>query len=350
MNMSFDRHTLKKRDKKRKKRRRLFFFLVLPILVLSFSAAGYGAFLYKKAETVFTDSYSKIEGRDKSDLREEKVNPNIDNVSILFIGVDESKTRKNEGSTRSDALMLATLNNDTKSVKLVSIPRDTYTYIPEVGYNTKINHAHAFGGPKATIETVEEMFDIPVDYYVKMNFHAFIDVIDALDGIKVDVPYEMDEQNSKDEQGAIHLEPGIQNLDGEEALALARTRKLDNDVERGKRQQMIMQAIMKKAISANGLSKYDEIMEAIGDNMTTDIPFSEMKSFISYGTSGKINVETLNLEGYDDYIDGIYYYQADTFALEELKDTLKTHLSVTEQSDEDNSGMAQSEEDTETEF
>jgi polyisoprenyl-teichoic acid--peptidoglycan teichoic acid transferase len=332
--MSMDRYYLKK-ERKRKRRRRIMFFIVAPLLILTFTAAGYGAVLYKKAETVFNDSFQKIEGREKSDLREKKVDPDIDNVSILFIGVDESDTRNFGSSTRSDALMLATLNNDTKSVKLVSIPRDSYTYIPEVGYNTKINHAHAFGGPKATIETVEELFNIPVDYYVKMNFHAFIDVVDALNGIKVDVPYEMYEQNSRDEQDAIHLEEGMQNLDGEEALAFARTRKADNDIERGKRQQEIMKAIMKKAVSVDGISKYDKVMEAIGNNMMTDIPFSEMKSFISYGTSGKINVETIPLEGEDSYIEGVYYYQLDEYGLEEVIDKLKSHLQVTKEDSAD---------------
>ncbi|MFI8687526.1 LCP family protein [Rossellomorea sp. NPDC077527] len=325
--MSIDRYRIKK-ERSRKRRKRILFFILVPLLIIAFSAASYGAVLYKKAETVLNGSFEKIDGREKSDLREEKVDPNIDNVSILFIGVDESEKRNFGSNTRSDALMLATLNNDTKSVKLVSIPRDSYTYIPEVGYKTKINHAHAFGGPKATIETVEELFNLPVDYYVKMNFNAFIDVVDALEGIEVDVPYEMEEQNSEDEQGAIHLEEGLQSLDGEQALAFARTRKADSDIERGKRQQEIMKAIMEKAVSTKGVSKYDEVMEAIGDNMSTDIPFSEMKSFIRYGTSGKINVESLSLQGEDSYIDGVYYYQLDEPSLEEVTGKLKNHLQL----------------------
>ncbi|TYR76021.1 LytR family transcriptional regulator [Rossellomorea vietnamensis] len=317
-----------KSQRKKKRRRRIIFFLIIPLLLITLSLTVYGTYLYKKAEEALSGSYNEVDGRDKSALRDEKVDPNIDNVSILFIGVDESETRDFGDTTRSDALMLATLNNDTKSVKLVSIPRDSYTYIPEVGYNTKINHAHAFGGPKATIETVENLFDIPVDYYVKMNFHAFIDVIDALNGIEVDVPYEITEQNSKDEQGAIQLDPGEQTLDGEEALAYARTRKQDNDIERGKRQQEVLQAIMKKATTAGGISKYDEVIEAIGDNMATDIPFSEMKSFLKYGTSGKVKIDPVTLEGQDDYIDGVYYYALDETALEEVKATLKSHLEV----------------------
>src|SRR5699024_5353757 len=126
---------------------------------------------------------------------------------------------------------------------------DSYVYIPEVGYNTKINHAHAYGGPRATSKAVEELLAIPIDYYVRINFEAFMDVVDALDGITVDVPYEFREQDSQDRANKIHLNPGVQKLDGEEALALARTRKLDNDIERGKRQQEIVKALIDRAVS-----------------------------------------------------------------------------------------------------
>ena len=314
--------------KKKKRRRRIVFFLIIPLLIVTFSVAGYGAMLYKKAETAFNGSFKDIEGREKSQLRTEKVDPKIDNVSILFIGVDESDTRNFGSATRSDALMLATLNEKEKSVKLVSIPRDSYVYLPEVGYKTKINHAHAYGGPKASIEAVETLFDIPVDYYVKMNFHAFIDVVDALDGINVEVPYEMYEQDSKDTAKAIHLLPGMQTLDGEEALALARTRKKDNDIERGKRQQEILKGVMQKAISANALTKYDDIIQAIGDNMETNMTFDEMKALSSYGLKKKLDLNTLSLEGEDTYIENIYYWLLDDTSLANTSLELQKHLEI----------------------
>jgi polyisoprenyl-teichoic acid--peptidoglycan teichoic acid transferase len=314
--------------KRKKRRRRIIFFLIIPMLLITFSAAGYGAYLYKKAETVFSNSYKDLNGREKSDKRETVVNPEKDNVSVLFIGVDGSDSRDFGEKTRSDALMLATLNEKDKTVKLVSIPRDSYVYVPEVDYKTKINHAHFFGGPKATIETVEETMDIPVDYYVKMNFYAFMDVIDALNGINVEVPYELYEKDAEDNHDAIHLLPGKQTLNGEEALALARTRKQDNDVERGKRQQEIIRAIVKRAVSANSISKYDDIIEAIGNNMETNMTFDEMKSLVSYGTKGSLDIEPLSLAGQDMYIDGTYYWELDPDSLDEVIYDLKQHLEV----------------------
>ncbi|QTN00805.1 LytR family transcriptional regulator [Sediminibacillus dalangtanensis] len=323
-----ENNTQRRRVRKRKiKKRRRLLFILMPIFILIGATTAYGVHLYNKADQVVSDSYED-DGRDKSDLRDKEVDPDVDNVSVLFIGVDESNKRNNEGSSRSDALMLATLNKDDKSVKLLSIPRDSYVYIPEVGYNTKINHAHAYGGPKASIEAVESLLDIPVDYYVKMDFEAFIDVVDALNGINVDVPYEMYEQDSNDKADAIHLYPGEQSLNGEEALALARTRKQDNDLERGKRQQEIIKAVIKKAANIGSITKYDDIMEAVGNNMSTNMRFSEMKSFISYGTSGSLDVETLNLEGQDSMIDGIYYYQLDETDVANKRIELRNHLEL----------------------
>jgi len=321
-------------NNKRKRKKRLLTFILVPLLVLAVSGVSYGAFLYTKAKSVADDSYQPI---DRETKRTTKVDPKIDNVSILFIGVDDSEKRSSKSGTtrsRSDALMLATLNEKEKSVKLLSIPRDSYVYIPERGYSDKITHAHYFGGVSSTLETVEELLDIPVDYYVKMNFDAFMDTVDALDGIEVDVPVTFTEQNSKDKKGAIHLEKGLQTLDGEEALALARTRKIDNDIERGKRQQLVLKAIMDKAVSAKAITKYTSLMEAVGDNMTTDLSFSDIQSFLTYATAENgLQVDSLTLTGSDAYLNGKYIYQLDQTALAETQSILKEHLDLADSDD-----------------
>ncbi len=322
-----------RRRKKRKFRKGALFVLLLVLLVF-ITLASYATYLYIKADSVISESY-KSDGRDKSDLRGTQVDPRDDNVSILIIGVDSSDSRENQKSARSDTLMVATLNIKDKSVKLLSIPRDSYVYIPKVDYKTKINHAHAFGGARATIDTVEELLDIPIDYYVKVNFEAFIEVVDAVDGIKVDVPFDFYEQDSKDKARAIHLRKGLQKLDGEEALALARTRKIDNDIERGKRQQQVVKAVMSKAVSMNSILKVDNIMEAVGKNMTTNMTFTEMKSFISYGTKGNLVIDPITLEGEDYQPGDTYYWKIDDDSLDETIEILKEHLELNSDSDLD---------------
>lgn len=336
--------TAYKLQKKRKRRRRVFKWIVLPLLIFLISGTAYGAFLYSKAESVMDDSYHPV---DRETARETPVDPVNENVSVLFIGVDDSEVRNYNSGSRSDALMLATFNKEAKSVKLLSIPRDSYVYVPEIGHEDKITHAHANGGVKSTIETVEGFLDVPVDYYVKMNFNAFIDVIDTLGGIEVEVPYTLNEKDSKDRHNAIRLKPGLQELDGEEALALARTRKKDNDIERGKRQQEIIQAIMKKAINVQALTKYDDVMEAVGDNMATDISFSEMKTFINYAKAGtNLNIETLTLEGYDDYVGNMYVYSLDDEALDETVEKLQIHLGLIEETETNNYATGDTTEDS----
>ena len=316
-----------RKTKTSKRRTAIKIALTLAVSLL-LCVSAYGIYLVKKAENAANNAFEAGD-REMSDLRDEKVEPLHDDISILFIGVDDSSKRdQNSGNIRSDALVLATLNNEDKSVKLVSIPRDTYTYIPDAGEEDKITHAYAYNGPSSTIESVENLLEIPVDYYVRMDFEAFIDVVDALDGIQVDVPYDLEEQDEFDNAGAISLEEGIQTVDGSEALALARTRHYDNDIERGKRQQMILQAIMDKALSAGSFTKYADVIDAVGDNMKTDLSFKDMQAFFEYAKDGKPDVETITLNGYDDMSTGIYYWQLDEESLMEVQDILQSHLGL----------------------
>src|SRR3954454_1941236 len=161
-----NRHSRKVKQRNIKRKKKILKWVVFPLMVIAISAIGYSTFLYSKAQTAMNDSYDPIDRT--SSKREAIVNPHIDNVSVLFIGVDDSEERGYGTNSRSDALILATFNEKAKSVKLVSIPRDSYVNIPDYGKN-KITHAHAYGGPVTTIETVEELLDIPVDFYVKLN-------------------------------------------------------------------------------------------------------------------------------------------------------------------------------------
>ena len=302
------------------------FALVIASLLLSFTA--YGVYLSKQVETAAQGAFEAIDDREQSELREEEIEPLEDSISILFIGVDDSLQRgQGESNSRSDALILATLNNEDKSIKMLSIPRDSYAYIPHVDFKDKITHAHAFGGTKATIETVEELFNIPVDYYVKMNFNAFIDVVDALGGVVADVPYDILEKDEFDNR-SIQLTEGRHLLSGSEALALVRTRKADSDVERGKRQQQVLKAIIQKGTSVSSITKYTDVIDAVGDNMRTDMTFDEIKSLISYLSDGTSNIETLNVDGDDDMSTGIYYYKLDQQSLDENREELQRHLGI----------------------
>lgn len=301
--------------------------LVVLILLLAFGG-GYIYYLFHSGKKAAENAYVE-DSRTKSELRDESVQPLTDNISIMIVGIDDSKKRsQGEGNSRSDALLVATLNNKDKSIKLVSIPRDSYVYIPTVGYKDKITHAHAYGGIDATRETVEGLLNVPIDYYFRVNFDAFIEIVDALGGVTVDVPYEINELDENDKR-TVHLMPGTQEVNGREALALARTRHQDSDVERGKRQQMILEAIASKATSVTSFTKYDKVLAAVGNNMQTDMTFDEMKSLFAYLQNGMPDIDSLSLKGSDDMSSGIYYYLLQDDSLLKTRQTLQKHLGLT---------------------
>ncbi|EMF46578.1 Cell envelope-associated transcriptional attenuator LytR-CpsA-Psr [Planococcus halocryophilus Or1] len=311
------------RKTKNNKKRTILVIIATLAVSLLICVSAYGIYLIKKAETAVDTAFEPA-GNINEDIE-----PLTDNISILFIGVDDSEERnQSNNNIRSDALVLATLNNEDKSIKLVSIPRDTYTFIPDSGREDKITHAYSYNGPSSTIESVENLLEVPVDYYLRMNFDAFIEVIDALGGIKVMVPYDIIEQDENDSQNAIELKEGIQFLNGSEALALARTRHYDNDIERGKRQQMILESIMNRAVSADSITKYGDVFEAVGDNMKTDLTFKNISSLFEYAKNGKPDVETITLDGYDDMSTGIYYWKLKEESLTETQDILQSHLGL----------------------
>jgi anionic cell wall polymer biosynthesis LytR-Cps2A-Psr (LCP) family protein len=181
-----------------------------------------------------------------------------------------------------------------------------------------------------SVHTVENLFDLPVDYYVRLNFDAFISIVDTLGGVEIDVPFDIVEQDSDRNNNAIRIEKGLQTLNGEEALAYARTRKYDNDIQRGERQQEVLKAIIQKGLSIESVGKYKRLLNDIGRNLTTNMQFDEMTAFHDYVYRGPshMNIETLTLAGHDETIRGVYYYQIGDEALTATSQKLREHLEL----------------------
>ena len=125
-------------------------------------------------------------------------------------------------------------------------------------------------------------------------------IVDDLGGIEVDVPVEFTEQDSNDNADAIHLKKGVQKLNSEEALALARTRHIDSDAMRGQRQQLVIEAILKKLTSVGSVTKVGNIIDDINGQFVTNLTFDDMLSFYKYGSDSEI--EKLQIQGEDCYM------------------------------------------------
>lgn len=267
-----------------------------------------------------------LERGEKSDKREMGVNPKNDNISVLFLGVDD---RDGNLRGRTDAIIVATFNKKERSIKMTSIPRDSLVEIPGRRNKDKINHAHAFGGTDLAVETVEHLLDIPIDYYTKVNFTAFIEIVDALGGIEVDVPFTFREMDSRDRQNAITLREGRQTLNGEEALAFSRMRKKDprGDIGRGERQQEVVKAIIKKGASISSITSYGEVLDSLEKHLSMNLTFSDIVSMHSYATNlGAI--ESLSIKGESKTISGVSYIILDEESLREVSQKFKQHLEV----------------------
>ncbi|PGD58733.1 LytR family transcriptional regulator [Bacillus wiedmannii] len=344
-NPSLQENTRSK-PKKSKKKTKIIISVILFFLIIG---GGYTWFLVNKASSAVRNAAHDLARGDKSDLRDKAVKPITNNVSVLIMGVDESDVRGKEygEAIRTDALLLATFNKDSKTVKLLSIPRDTYTYIPVEKKKDKITHAHAYGstkngkdgGPQASIDAVEKLMNVPVDYFVKFNFKSFMKIVDDLGGIEVDVPVEFTEQDSNDTADAIHLKKGVQKLNSEEALALARTRHIDSDAMRGQRQQLVIEAILKKLTSVGSVTKVGNIIDDINGQFVTNLTFDDMLSFYKYGSDSEI--EKLQIQGEDCYMEKgddtcsksagggrTYYYNPDKKELATVTNELRTHLGL----------------------
>ncbi|HDR7793161.1 TPA: LCP family protein [Bacillus luti] len=344
-NPSLQENTRNKPKKSKKKTKIIISAIIFILLV----GGGYTWFLVNKASSAVRNAAHDLARGDKSDLRDKAVKPITNNVSVLIMGVDESDVRGKEygEAIRTDALLLATFNKDSKTVKLLSIPRDTYTYIPIEKKKDKITHAHAYGsakngkagGPQASIDAVEKLLNVPVDYFVKFNFKSFMKIVDDLGGIEVDVPVEFTEQDSNDNADAIHLKKGVQKLNSEEALALARTRHVDSDAMRGQRQQLVIEAILKKLTSVGSVTKVGNIIDDINGQFVTNLTFDDMLSFYKYGSDSEI--EKLQIQGEDCYMakgddtcsqsaggGRTYYYNPDKKELATVTNELRAHLGL----------------------
>ena len=285
----------KKKGKKKSKFATAIFIIVLICTMFLFGWIGYvGAYLYP----LLTGSSEEDEV--KAPITEEqKAAFASGKITVLMMGSDR---REGEESSRSDTLMVAFVDLDQKQIRLLSMPRDTYVTIPTTGEQTKINHSYAYGGVDLVKETLESNFGIKCDYYMDVDFQGFIDVIDALGGITLDVPRDM---YYPDE--GIDLTAGVQDLDGSKALQFCRFRSDgQGDLGRIDRQQAFLVAMKEKMFSAGTLLKIPDICSAVMENMQTDFTGTQILQILLQLKNG-VDFQTYQPDNIPEYKDDISY-------------------------------------------
>ncbi len=199
--------------------------------------------------------------------------------------------------SRSDVNIIMTVNPKTKQVLLTSIPRDYYVQLHRTtGNRDKLTHAGMYGVDKS-ISTIEDLLDIEINYYIKVNFTSLIDIVDALDGITVYSDYTFTSIDGK------HFTKGNNVMNGEQALSFARERKAFSagDRQRGKDQQAVIASIIKKVCSRKILSKYDSLLNSLKGKFQTNMSSKKITSLIKMELNDMAtwNVSSYSLEGVD---------------------------------------------------
>lgn len=208
-------------------------------------------------------------------------------VNVLFIGVDYRDWEAGKGAPRSDTMILFTLDPVSKTAGMLSIPRDMWVNIPGSGFN-RINTAYSIGegskypggGPGLAMKTVEQFLGVPVNYYAQVEFNTFVEMIDTIGGIDVLVTERLRLDPLGSGKDKIILTPGLRHLNGEKALAYARTRKTEGgDVDRAQRQQDVIFAIMEKVFSPNYFPTFvkqaPELYSRMSGGIHTNISFED---------------------------------------------------------------------------
>ena len=263
-----------KQPAKKKKHRGLRRFLAI-VLVLLLALAGLWyvtiSHLYDKVEYTPTDILAD------QPMKEEGV------TNILLIGND---SRVNGEDGRSDAMILVSISNQTKTIYMTSLLRDIYVDIPGHEGN-RLNAAYAFGGPELLLETIKQNFDIEVNRYVQVNFQAFANLIDAVGGVELELTndevqlvnaylneYNLLENRPIDTDYLPTDASGLLHLNGPQALAYSRNRYIGSDFGRTERQRKVLEAVFHQ-LPSSVLTNLDDMIDGILPNLTTNISKSE---------------------------------------------------------------------------
>ncbi len=279
------------------------------------------------------EGYENIESETKVLLEDSKVyESNEENIksetasldkpfTMLFIGVDSSKDGVTSGYN-GDVLLLATFNPSTLRATITSVPRDTYIKTAcSNGSYRRINTTTWGSSSTCAVKTIENLFDVDIDYYAKINFKGVVSLVDAVGGIDVDVPYSFCEQNSSRQWGdnTVYVKQGKQHLNGEQALALARNRHgwpkkcadewnqgTRNDFVRGKNQMKIIMGVAASATKLTDPNQAISILEKIKSNFQTNITtkdvlslYSLAKSIVLNDSTNLVNLQRMQLKTYN---------------------------------------------------
>ena len=317
------------KTQKRKQRQTLKVVLIVLIVIFTLGIAGFGAFLYLfgNLNTVkFTSDDQELGISEKAS--EESTSTGVTNIALF--GVDTRDTGDDSG--RSDTIIILTLDQDHKVIKMTSILRDSKVPIEGHG-ETKINAAYAYGGPTLAIKTLNENFGLDIKEYITVNFSQLATIINAVGGVPLTLSEaEVKAANALTAQyfpsaATISSSGGEITLTGEQAVSYSRIRKLDSDNERASRQQKVLSAVLAK-VKDMSKSEYPHFIRELLGTAETSLSYSDILSLSPIAlTDFSIEQYTIPDAKYETDLwggiagDGVWYF---TYNLDEAAQRIHT--------------------------
>ena len=251
-------------------------------------------------ESEYPDYASKIRKIYTKNITKEVAAPKVSKNKFFNVYVSGIDTYGPISSvSRSDVNILMTVNRDSKKILLTTTPRDSYVPIADGGNNQKDKLTHAgIYGVDSSIHTLENLYGVDINYYVRLNFTSFLKLLDLLGGVDV-----YNDQEFTSRHGKFHFPVGNVHLDSEQALGFVRERYslADGDRDRGRNQQKVIVAIIQKLTSTEALKNYSDIIQGLQDSLQTNMPIETMMDLVNAqlesGGSYKVNSQDLKGTG-----------------------------------------------------
>ncbi len=212
--------------------------------------------------------------------------------------------------SRSDVNLVAVVNPNTKQVLLVSIPRDMQITLPSYNAMDKLTHSAVYG-IEETMGSINDLFEIEINYYAKTNFSGIIDIVDSIGGVTIDSPFEFTTMH-----GNYDIVKGINEMDGDMALSFVRERYAlpAGDVDRAKNQQLLLEAMLDKMMSASTITRFSGILQAIQGSFETSMSEDEMKSLLNMQVNDMASWDIIQMQ-----LTGVGEDSYDTYSMEGQK-------------------------------
>ena len=249
-------------------------------------------------ESEYPDYASKIRKIYTKNITKEVAAPKVSKNKSFNVYVSGIDTYGPISSvSRSDVNILMTVNQDSKKILLTTTPRDSYVPIADGGNNQKDKLTHAgIYGVDSSIHTLENLYGVDINYYVRLNFTSFLKLIDLLGGVDV-----YNDQEFTSRHGKFHFPVGNVHLDSEQALGFVRERYslADGDRDRGRNQQKVIVAIIQKLTSSEALKNYSDIIQGLQDSLQTNMPIETMMDLVNaqLDSGGSYKVNSQDIKG-----------------------------------------------------